>query len=73
MTLDDPWLAAMWPFVARRLPPPPATVLEVGCGSKGGFVPELTAGGYDAVGIDPAAIDAGEIGATGLRWAGTRR
>jgi hypothetical protein len=27
----------------------------VGCGSLGGFVPSLLAGGYDAVGVDPEA------------------
>jgi SAM-dependent methyltransferase len=30
-------------------------VLEIGCGSVGGFVPALLAGGFDAVGIDPEA------------------
>jgi SAM-dependent methyltransferase len=38
---DDPWLAAVWPFVRGQLPPAPATVLEVGCGTLGGFVPAL--------------------------------
>jgi SAM-dependent methyltransferase len=55
MTPDDPWLAAMWPFVHSQLPPAPATVLEVGCGTLGGFVPALSASGYHAVGIDPEA------------------
>jgi hypothetical protein len=41
MTPDDPWLAAAWPFVRRQLPPAPARVLEVGCGTLGGFVPAL--------------------------------
>ena len=57
MTLDDPWLAAVWPFVHSQLPPAPATVLEVGCGTLGGFVPALLDGGYDAVGVDPEAPD----------------
>jgi SAM-dependent methyltransferase len=53
MTPDDRWLAAVWPFVRDQLPPAPATVLEVGCGTVGGFVPALLDGGYDAVGVDP--------------------
>jgi SAM-dependent methyltransferase len=55
MTPDDRWLAAVWPFVRGQLPPAPATVLEVGCGSLGGFVPALLDGAYDAVGVDPEA------------------
>jgi SAM-dependent methyltransferase len=58
VTRDDPWLAAAWSFVGRRLPPAPASVLEIGCGPRGGFVPALLAGGYDAVGIDPDAPEA---------------
>jgi SAM-dependent methyltransferase len=45
----------MWNVVRRQLPPAPASVLEIGCGSKGGFVPELEAAGYRATGIDPGA------------------
>jgi SAM-dependent methyltransferase len=55
MTPDDHWLAAVWPFVRRQLPSAPARVLEVGCGSLGGFVPALLEGGYDAIGVDPDA------------------
>jgi SAM-dependent methyltransferase len=55
MTPDDPWLAAAWPFVRGQLPPTPATALEVGCGTLGGFVPALLDGGYQAVGVDPEA------------------
>jgi SAM-dependent methyltransferase len=55
MTLDDPWLAAVWPFVHSQVPRAPATVLEVGCGALGGFVPALLDAGYDAVGVDPEA------------------
>jgi SAM-dependent methyltransferase len=55
MTLDDRWLAAVWPFVRGQLPPAPARVLEVGCGSLGGFVPALLDAGYQAVGVDPEA------------------
>ena len=53
ITLDDPWLAAVWPFVRDQLAPGSATVLEIGCGTLGGFVPVLLDGGYDAVGVDP--------------------
>ena len=45
------------PFVVRHLPPPPARVLEVGCGDEGGLVFDLVGRGYDAVGIDPRAPD----------------
>jgi SAM-dependent methyltransferase len=55
MTPDDPWLAAVWPFVRAELPPTPATVLEMGCGLLGGFVPALLDAGYQAVGVDPEA------------------
>jgi SAM-dependent methyltransferase len=55
MTPDHPGLAAAWPFVSSRLPAPPAKVLEIGCGSQGGFVPALLADGHDAVGVDPDA------------------
>ncbi|MBA3232783.1 MAG: class I SAM-dependent methyltransferase [Propionibacteriales bacterium] len=55
MTTRDLWLAANWPFVADALPDAPARVLEIGCGSEGGFVPRLLQDGYSAVGIDPEA------------------
>jgi SAM-dependent methyltransferase len=55
MTPDDPWLRAVWPFVRGQLPPAPATLLEVGCGTLGGFVPALAEAGYQAVGVDPEA------------------
>ena len=55
MIPDDRWLAAVWPFVRGQLPPAPARVLEVGCGTLGGFVPALVADGYEAVGVDPEA------------------
>jgi SAM-dependent methyltransferase len=55
MTPDDRWLAAVWPFVSGQLPPAPVTVLEVGCGTLGGFVPALREGGYQAIGVDPEA------------------
>ena len=55
MAPDDRWLAAVWPFVSGQLPPAPATVLEVGCGTLGGFVPALLDAGYHAIGVDPEA------------------
>jgi SAM-dependent methyltransferase len=55
MTLDDPWLAANWPFVRASLPAAPGRVLEIGCGPLGGFVPILGSAGYQAVGVDPEA------------------
>jgi len=42
-------------FVYRHLPPPPGPVLEIGCGTDGGFVLELVARGYEALGVDPDA------------------
>src|SRR5918994_7800070 len=55
MTPDDPWLAAVWPFFRAERPPTPATVLEMGCGSLGGFVPAVLDAGYHPVGGDPEA------------------
>jgi SAM-dependent methyltransferase len=49
------WLAAVWPVVQDFLPRSPARVVEIGCGSAGGFVPMLRSNGYDAVGVDPKA------------------
>jgi SAM-dependent methyltransferase len=57
VALDDPWLAAVWPFVRAQLPAAPAGVAEIGCGPLGGFIPELRSAGYDAIGIDPEAPD----------------
>jgi SAM-dependent methyltransferase len=45
----------MWPIVQSYLPPPPATIVELGCGRLGGFVPMLLHSGYEALGVDPAA------------------
>lgn len=53
----EQWLAATWPFVAAQLPPPPGRALEIGCGSAGGFVPDLRRAGYRATGVDPQAPD----------------
>lgn len=55
MTSDDRWLGAVWPFVRDQLPPAPASVLEIGCGPLGGFVPALGDAGYRATGVDPDA------------------
>jgi len=57
MTPAARWLDTLWPLIRTRLPAAPARVVEVGCGSLGGFVPMLRADGYDAVGIDPQAPD----------------
>ena len=51
----ETWLAAIWPVVRAQLPAAPARVIELGCGSLGGFVPRLRSSGYDAVGVDPKA------------------
>ncbi|MEY9871191.1 SAM-dependent methyltransferase [Streptacidiphilus sp. MAP12-33] len=45
----------VWPFVRDALPASPGSVLEIGCGALGGFVPRLRAEGYHAVGVDPEA------------------
>jgi SAM-dependent methyltransferase len=57
VTAPERWLTAMWPVVRRALPDPPAAVVDLGCGSLGGFVPMLLADGYDATGVDPNAPD----------------
>lgn len=51
----DTWFDQMWQFIGPALPPAPASVMEIGCGRFGGFVPRLRAAGYDAVGVDPNA------------------
>jgi SAM-dependent methyltransferase len=55
VTAPERWLTAMWPVVRGSLPDPPAAVVDLGCGSLGGFVPMLLADGYDAIGVDPNA------------------
>jgi SAM-dependent methyltransferase len=57
VTREERWLEALWPEVRSHLPPPPARIVEVGCGRLGGFVPRLVECGYQALGIDPAAPD----------------
>jgi SAM-dependent methyltransferase len=58
VAIDERWLASVWPFVLAQLPSPPAGVLEIGCGTLGGFVPQLLKNGYEAVGVDRNAPDA---------------
>jgi SAM-dependent methyltransferase len=55
VTPGEVWLAATWPFIREQLPPPPAVVIEIGCGSSGGHVPALLRAGYQATGVDPEA------------------
>lgn len=55
MSSKQRWLDAMWPRVRSWLPAPPAVVVELGCGSLGGFVPALERDGYEALGVDPQA------------------
>ena len=56
---DGIWLAATWPFIRGQLPPPPARVIELGCGPFGGHVPALVRAGYEATGVDPEAPEGG--------------
>jgi SAM-dependent methyltransferase len=42
-------------FVRRHLPPPPARILEIGCGRTGELAYALAAAGYDIVAVDPVA------------------
>src|SRR5215204_3512748 len=42
-------------FVLRYLPPPPAQVLEIGCGPVGDLTYAIAAAGYDIVAVDPVA------------------
>ena len=42
-------------FLLEDLPPPPARVLEVGCGRTGGVTPALVEAGYDVLAIDERA------------------
>ena len=55
MTPDEEWLRAVWHVVAAHVPRSAATVLDVGCGPLGGFVPMLAARGHEAKGVDPRA------------------
>lgn len=60
MTPKERWFASTLPFVRAHIPPAPARVVEVGCGTLGGLVPDLLALGYDVVGVDPEAPDGPE-------------
>ena len=42
-------------FVLRYLPPPPARVLEIGCGPVGDLTSAIAAAGYEIVAVDPVA------------------
>jgi len=42
-------------FVLRYLPPPPARVLEIGCGPVGDLAVAIAAAGYEVVAVDPVA------------------
>jgi SAM-dependent methyltransferase len=57
VAIGERWLGPLRPFVLSRLPPAPASVIEIGCGTVGGFVPELRQSGYEAVGVDRNAPD----------------
>src|SRR5215208_3442359 len=42
-------------FVLRYLPPPPARVLEIGCGPVGDLTYAIAAAGYETAAVDPVA------------------
>jgi hypothetical protein len=42
-------------YALSHLPAPPARILEVGCGPRGGVTPALLERGYDVLAIDPNA------------------
>ncbi|WP_042390973.1 class I SAM-dependent methyltransferase [Streptacidiphilus melanogenes] len=53
---DQKRIELVWPFVREQLAGlGPGSVLEIGCGVLGGFVPLLRAEGHRAVGVDPEA------------------
>jgi SAM-dependent methyltransferase len=56
----EPWSAGVGveDFVRSQLPPPPAKVLEVGCGS-GELARSLSAGGWRVTAVDPKAPEGG--------------
>ena len=46
----------LWTFADRWLPPPPAWILDVGCGD-GRSTRRLAGAGYEVLGLDPVAPD----------------
>jgi SAM-dependent methyltransferase len=42
-------------FVLRSLPPPPARVLEIGCGPVGDLAYAISKAGYEIIAVDPVA------------------
>jgi hypothetical protein len=48
-------VTAFTEFLLDHLPPPPARVLEIGCGPRGGVMPALVERGYDGLAIDERA------------------
>ena len=50
-------MTAFADFLHEHLPPPPARVLEVGCGPTGGVTHSLVEAGYDVLAIDELAPD----------------
>jgi hypothetical protein len=73
MATADRWLASIWPLVRAHLPEAPASVVDVGCGPRGGFVPMLRSQGYDAIGVDPKAPDGPHYLQTEFEHAGLPR
>jgi hypothetical protein len=72
LTAAEPWLAAVWPVVRARLSAAPATVVEVGCGPLGGWLGSGRPWGAPAE-HELAAIEAGEVRATRVDYAGRLR
>jgi SAM-dependent methyltransferase len=54
---EQRWLDTQWEFVQPNLPPAPSSVIDLGCGPFGGFVPALRRAGYEACGVDTEAPD----------------
>jgi ubiquinone/menaquinone biosynthesis C-methylase UbiE len=59
-------------FVISHFPPPPARVLEVGCG-RGDLAHAMATAGYDVLAIDPEAPDGPIFRRTTLEELGVRR
>jgi hypothetical protein len=67
LSADEIWLAATWPFVREQLPPPPARIVELGCGEAGGQLTALLSATVERAAIDTGAIKAGCLLYTGRR------